>query len=390
MKTALIALLAFMVVTPAVASEPLANAARMRVAFDARRIIDVRVSGLADRATGRAATADDPARIASISKMFVAMGVLRLVEAGRLDLDRDVSTWLGWSLRNPAFPDQAITLRLLLSHQSSLTDDADYLIPLGQTVRDRLKNPKAWDAVHPPGTYFRYANLNFPVIATVMEAATGERFDGLITREVFKPLELDACFNWTATCSDRSVQRAVVLYDEHGAVRKDDLHGARPACLVQQPGPTTACDLKRYTPGDNGGLFSPQGGVRISARELVKVGQLLLNVRSEFLSATSMALLTTPVWRFDGHNGDTENGFFCAYGLAVQTLANPGAGCDDDPFGDGRPRFGHAGEAYGLKSGLWVDRANGQGMLWIITGVPDDTPRGRSAFYRVEEAIIGR
>ena len=322
--------------------------------------------------------------------MFVAMGVLRLVEAGRLDLDRDVSTWLGWSLRNPAFPDQAVTLRLLLSHQSSLTDDADYLIPLGETVRDRLKNPKAWDAVHPPGTYFRYANLNFPVIATVMEAATGERFDGLIAREVFKPLALDACFNWTATCSDRSVRRAIVLYDAQGAVRKDDLHGVRPACPVHQPGGNTACDLKRYAPGDNGGLFSPQGGVRISARELVKIGQLLLKDRPEFLSAKSMALLTTPVWRFDGQNGDTENGFFCAYGLAVQTLANPQAGCNDNAFGDDRPRIGHAGEAYGLKSGLWVDRASGRGMVWIITGVPDDAPRGRSAFYQVEEAIIGR
>ena len=111
MKTTLIALVAFIVATSVLASEPLANAARVRVTFDARRIIDVRASGLADRAAGRAATADDPARIASISKMFVAMGVLRLVEAGRLDLDRDVSTWRGWSLRNPAFPDQAVTLR---------------------------------------------------------------------------------------------------------------------------------------------------------------------------------------------------------------------------------------------------------------------------------------
>ena len=48
-------------------------------------------SGLADRARGRALTIDDPVRIASISKLVVALGVMRLVEQGRLDLDRDVS-----------------------------------------------------------------------------------------------------------------------------------------------------------------------------------------------------------------------------------------------------------------------------------------------------------
>ncbi|WP_163360631.1 serine hydrolase domain-containing protein, partial [Klebsiella aerogenes] len=78
--------------------------------------------GLADISASRPVTADDPVRIASISKLVVAIGVMRLVEQGRLDLDADVSRWLGWKLRNPAFPDAPISLRLLLSHRSSLTD----------------------------------------------------------------------------------------------------------------------------------------------------------------------------------------------------------------------------------------------------------------------------
>ena len=75
---------------------------------------------------GARLTIDDPARIASITKLHVALGVMRLVEAGKLDLDRDVSDTLGWRLRNPAFPDRPITLRLLLSHRSSLRDRVDY------------------------------------------------------------------------------------------------------------------------------------------------------------------------------------------------------------------------------------------------------------------------
>jgi CubicO group peptidase (beta-lactamase class C family) len=143
------ALIALLAAPLAHAAEP---AATVAVAFDRSAIHPVLAEGLADRATGRRVTADDPVRIASISKLVTAIGVLRLVDQKRLDLDRDVSDYLGWRLRNPAFPDAAITLRLLLSHRSSLRDDADYLIPLGDTVRARLANPKAWDAVHAPGS----------------------------------------------------------------------------------------------------------------------------------------------------------------------------------------------------------------------------------------------
>jgi CubicO group peptidase (beta-lactamase class C family) len=99
--------------------------------------------GYADKAAGRKVTADDPVRVASISKMVVAIGVMRLVEQGKLDLDADVSTQL-LTLRNPAYPDVPITLRLLLSHRSSLTDAAGYYVPLDGDLRDITDQAKAW------------------------------------------------------------------------------------------------------------------------------------------------------------------------------------------------------------------------------------------------------
>jgi CubicO group peptidase (beta-lactamase class C family) len=63
-------------------------------------------------------------RIASISKMMTTLGLMRLVEAGKVDLDADVSGYLGFPLRNPRFPERPIALRHLLTHTSSLRDEA--------------------------------------------------------------------------------------------------------------------------------------------------------------------------------------------------------------------------------------------------------------------------
>jgi CubicO group peptidase (beta-lactamase class C family) len=362
------------------------------VTFDRAGVTASGASGLADRARHRRLTVDDPARVASVSKLVVALGVMRLVEQGRLDLDRDVSDYLGWRLRNPAFPDRPITLRLLLSHTASLNDGVDYAVPLGTELRAVLANPAAFDAAHAPGRWFHYANLDFPVIAAVMERATGERFDLLMARLVLQPLGLDACFNWT-TCSHADLARAVVLYDAGGRAIRDDLGAAPPACPVLAP-EGAACDLAAYPPGSNGALFSPQGGLRISARDLAMVGRLLLNGGrhdgAPFLSETSIHALVTPAWTFDGTNGETEAGFYCAYGLAVQSLPVAAPGCHDDLFGGGRAMAGHAGDAYGVRSGLWVDPARGIGIAFFATGNGDEPPRGRSAYRRIEERLAAR
>jgi len=371
-------------------------AASARVAFDRHGETSVKTAGFADIAAGRKVTADDPVRIASISKLVTAIGVMRLVERHKLDLDADVSDLLGYRLRNPAFPDTPITLRLLLSHRSSLTDGIDYVLPLDADIRTVLQDPKVWDSQHAPGIFFRYTNLNFPVVATIMERATGQRFDRLMHDLVLAPLKLDACYNFT-TCSDAAVARIVVQYRK-GVVTRDDNHGHRPACPVT-PARDGGCNLDAYKPGTNGAIFSPQGGLYISARDLAKVGRMLLNQGRvdgrAFLSPASVTLLRTPLWVFDGSNGDTGEdpadhhmaGFICSYGIATMLLATPVQGCHDDPFGDGKRRFGHAGNAYGLRSGLWIDPKAGRGVAYFGTDVSLEEKPQRSAYTRTEEVL---
>lgn len=364
------------------------------VAFDRAGVRPLLAEGLADRASGRAVTVDDPVRVASISKLVTALGVMRLVDAGALELDRDVSDYLGWRLRNPAFPDTPISLRMLLSHQSSLVDGGElYIIPLGTTVRERLADPRVWDSDHAPGSgWFHYTNLNFPVVAGVVERVTGERFDAAMHRLVLAPLALDACFNWGAGCSAAAMRRAVVLYRATGEVARDDLKGQPPACPVYTE--TAGCDLAAYRLGDNGALFSPQGGLRISMRDLAKVGRMLARGGEGFLSAASFAALTGSQWRLDGANGlgedGTASGFFCGYGLAVHAIGSRAEGCRDDLFADGEIRLGHSGDAYGLRSGLWWSPATSEGIAYFTTAVPDDEAKGASGFTVREEQFVRR
>lgn len=376
--------------------EPVAT---VRVAFDRDGITSTTVGGFADIAAARRLDADDPVRIASISKMVTAIGVMRLVEQGKLDLDADVSERLGWRLRNPAFPDTPITLRLLLSHRAGLTDAAGYYdVPLDGALKDILDDPRAWDPRHAPGTFFRYANLNFPLVAAAMERASGQRFDRLMDELVLRPLGIAACFNWDR-CSDATAARAVVLYDADRRPVRDNHQGRKPACPVNRSS-SGDCDLSQWRAGRNGALFSPQGGLRISANGLAKIGRVLLGDGSvdgvRVLTPASVRALAQPLWTYAPGNGITyeeddsgqsQRGFMCRYGLAVQTLATARDGCRDDPFGDGVARIGHAGAAYGLLSGVWVDPASGTGVAYFATGVPDAPPGERSAFKAIEETL---
>lgn len=343
----------------AIAVEP----AQVRVDFDAKHITHIAVKGEAGVA-GRPVTADDPVRVASISKLIVALTTLRLVDEGKVDLDRPIESYLGYPVRNPAFPEQPLTLRQLLSHKSSLTDGADYLLPLDADLGAFLKNPQAWDSAHKPGSWYHYTNLNFPVIAAILEAATGERFDRLAASRVLAPLKLDACFNWQTGCSAGRRGQAVTLLRPNGDLAKDaPVQGTDPCPFV--PASDGSCDLASYRLGHNGAAFSPQGGLRISARDLAKIGQLLLRKGRPILSKRAFAEMTRTEWqaREQPAEGEVVSG---SYGLGLMMVA-------DDA---GQTWLGHSGSAYSLRSGLWVNAKTGQGRVRYVTMVAENAPDG--------------
>lgn len=365
MKTGLTAFFAAVLAlsgTPAAIAATLPQPANVRVDFGLAGIIKTYAAGEAG-ISGRAVTVDDPVRVASISKLVGALAVMRLVDQRKINLDRDVSDYLGWPLRNPAFPDRPITLRHLLSHQSGIRDKVDYILPLDGALQSVLDQPAAWDSSHAPGTYFSYANLNSPVIAAALEGTTGERFDRLVARLVLQPLKLDACFNWHAGCSPERRLQAVTLLRPNGNLAKD---APGPEACTLVPAADGNCDPARYVLARNGSAFSPQGGLRISANDLAKIGQVMLNRGKPLLSRKTFTAMTGAAWAFDGKNGDDDKGYFTSYGLGVHRLRDA----------KGRLWIGHVGEAYSLRAGFWMDMKARKGFVRYVTMVDEFAPVG--------------
>ena len=360
-------------------------------------------------------------RIASISKAVVAIAVMQLVEGGALDLDRDVSDYLGFALRNPHHAGTAITARTLLTHTSSLRDGSIYSIPLPYTLRDFFLPTGAFYragehfALTRIGQDFAYCNLNYGVLGSLIEIASGERFDQYMQAHILRPLGLDASFG-VHHLSDAGIAQLATLYRKHDGTRwtpagawvaqVDDLRGVRPQALVRVENPDTgdtisgdtSDQLADYTLGSNGTLFSPQGGLRISAPDLARIMRVLLGGGTvadvTLLKPTTVQAMLTVNWAYDGHNGDPYGGLMRAWGLG---LHHSTATTTADGRGDaiGRPPYrrwwGHSGEAYGLLSGMWFDPLTNAGMVYMLGGVADDPDAhsgAYSSFTRWEEQIM--
>src|SRR5205823_9868606 len=103
------------------------------------------------------------------------------------------------------------------------------------------------------------------------------------------------------------------------------------------------------------------------------------------LSPAAVDTLLTQVWRFDGSNGITDGGFYCSSGNGTHRIPNRFPGCADDLGTGGAILIGHAGDAYGMKSGLWIDRQHGQGIAYFVTGVADPASKAAESAYSAAE-----
>ena len=163
--------------------------------------------------------------IASISKTFIGISLMKAQELGKLSLDDPINSYLPFKVINPYFPEKEITIRHLATHTSSITDTKFYnkksyvlkddipldnLKKLGETFNSPSSKtslleflPKILDPngeyyrkkgflKEVPGTKFDYSNIGATLAALVLEQATGIRFDEFSAKFILTPLEMDS------------------------------------------------------------------------------------------------------------------------------------------------------------------------------------------------------
>lgn len=357
-------------------------------------------------------------RVASISKLIMTIGLMQLVEAGSVDLDADISRYLSFPLRNPNYPDTPILVRHLLAHTSSIRDAEKYWLTYGEDFRQFFTPEGGHFASGPnkaPGQFFEYTNLNFGVVAAIIERASGQRFDRYMRSQIFDPLGLWVGFS---PCDiTRTAPEALAatfrrntpdyVWTPEGPWRAQ-VDGDKVACYVGMDpvdrADTPADDyFPAYALGSNPTLFSPQGGLRASAEDLAVLMQQLLPAPAggygpRLLKPETLKAMRAAQWTYDpaSENGKTyedsgstsaAQGLMAAYGLSVHIVDLKDWGISNEPL----LLYGHLGEAYGLLGQFWYDPNTGNGLIALITGTADDPAKstaGTSPLYRAEEELL--
>ena len=289
---------------------------------------------------------DNIFRIASISKSFTTTAIMQLVAEKKISLDQDVSELVGFKIRNPKFPNTVITLKMLLSHRSSINDNEGYF---SLDAIDQAKNPnfaKCYNAYEPDKGYM-YCNLNYNLAGSILEKQTGVRFDKYIQQKILDPLGLYGGYNVNALDSNLIAKIYEFNKETQGFTLSPNAYAPRTE------------EINNYTMGRSTPIFSPTGGMKISANDLAKYmimhsqlgkykgGRMI----SKKLSQQMQAIIS-----------EEEN-----YGMALETSTQ---------LIPGKTMIGHTGVAYGLYSIMFFEPKEKIGFVVISNGCDTKTING--------------
>lgn len=293
--------------------------------------------GLKDIATNTPLANNDIFRIASISKSFSATAIMQLMEAKKLSLDDDFSKLVGFTVRNPKFPQTVITLRMIMSHTAGINDSQGYFTLDVINPAKGANYTKCYND-YEPGTNYQYCNLDYNMTGTVIERISGERFDNYIRNHILRPLKL-----YGGYCVDSLDANLFVTIYDYDSTKK----------LVPSPGAYDPRreEIKNYVMGYSTPIFSPTGGMKISAVDLARYMTMHMKhgkyAGVRIISKKSSKIMQTTVAKKEG------------YALAIM---------HSDQLIAGKMLTGHTGSAYGLYSAMFFDPKQKFGIVVITNG----------------------
>src|SRR4028119_81056 len=220
-------------------------------------------------------TAQTQFLIASVSKSFTAIAVMQLVEAGQINLDSPVQTYLPeFTLADPAIAAK-ITIRHLLNQVSGLSDVGFPELQVSQatTIDDRITSLSQARPVAFPGSQFHYFNPNYEVLARVVEVVSQQPFSAYLQTHIFTPLQMSRTLN--STTSADAFQGATNMAQGH---------------LMAFGLPFTYPEISGYLSGSSGVISTAEDMANYLIFQ-TNSGQFK---ETKLLSQSSVALMHTP------------------------------------------------------------------------------------------------
>lgn len=303
--------------------------------------------GYANKENKKFVTEDTKFRIASVTKVFTSMMAMKQVDEGILDLDKDISDYLGFKVRNPSFTKEPITTRMLLTHTAGLVDrDKMYTRNLQATLKEKNHFNSQ------PGKTFLYSNLGMGVAGAVIESTSKQYISEYARDKFFQPMGIDAAYD-AKYLSDKKM-----VADCYAGGKIDASN--RFLTRSQSSG----------KPGTTYHLGA--GGLLISSKDLAAVFSILLNNGQyngqQILSQNALNEMLTK-------QCETKKNF--EQGIGIRRF---------EKLVDNRDMYYHNGTAYGILSLMALDMNDKSGVVVITSGA--NSTRNENTVFAVCDDVL--
>ncbi len=292
---------------------------------------------------GRPVDGDTVFKVASLTKMITAVGVMRLKEEGKIDLDASLTYGEGALICNPRFPDTPVTLRQAMSHTSSLLGDAPYAAaPAWEKIT--VDQNRYFDK-YEPGSRYQYANLNGGVMGSAIERASGQSLNAYMRDAVFAPLGINAAYAAHLLPDPEPLSRT---YTQEGEVyMKAEKYLEEDQAFYED-----TCDPDSHYRASVGSLYISLSGMA-KIGEVLACGGMADGVR--LLSPQAAAEMRADQRTVRGTTVTGES----PYGLGVYRFT----------ASDGRTWYGHQGRWVGMLTDLFVEPETRTAVALVMNGV---------------------
>jgi len=216
--------------------------------------------------------------LGSTSKSFTALAIMQLAQQNQINIDAPVIDYIPWFKANNKSQSDKILIRHLLNHRSGFSNlDGNRNLLLLDNSADANKQAVAdfaqYQLIFEPGETYHYSNINYQILAYILEVVTGKSYESVIEENLFKPLSMANSF--AAESSGQHLAIAEGFQFQFGEVIPSKVEQGR-ATIAQGRLKVSAEDMLKYLnefmPGNNEFVPGNQGFIHSSTKqEILKI-----------------------------------------------------------------------------------------------------------------------